>query len=81
VIFIPPHLVEEVIAHANDERALDDWRIMRLLEGKYRARQVYGVAIGHQGKPGDKRRGGIELPAATPEIERDYQEWRKENKR
>jgi hypothetical protein len=79
VIFIPPHLVEEVIADAKDERALDDWRIMRLLEGKYRARQVYGVAIG-----GQAERAGIRvqnLPPVAPEIERDYQEWRKENKR
>ena len=77
VIFIPSHLVEEVIASAKEERLLDDWRIMKVLEGKYRARQIYGVAIGHQGKPGDKRRGGVELPAVAPEIERDYQEWKK----
>ena len=73
VIFIPPHLVEEVLAHAKEERLLDDWRIKSLLEGKYRARQVYGVAFG--GK--ERTFGKIKIPAVAPEIDREYQEWKK----
>jgi regulator of RNase E activity RraA len=78
VIFIPPHLVEEVIASAHEARALDDWRIMRLLEGKYRARQVYGVSYGGEERVNQR---GQKIPQVAPEIDHDYQEWRKENKR
>ena len=81
VIFIPPHLAEEVIAFAHEERSLDDWRIMRLLEGTYKARQVYGVVFSGRPKFTEKIPGLKEIPLAAPEIDRDYQEWRKENKR
>lgn len=78
VIFIPPHLVEEVIKSSKEERALDDWRIQRLLEGKYRVRRIYGVAFGGRERIGQK---GQKIPSVAPDIDRDFQEWRKQHQR
>jgi len=41
VIFIPPHLVEEVVTHSEDARLHDEFRKQRLLEHKYTAEQCY----------------------------------------
>ena len=41
VIFIPPHLVEEVIAASKEVRLKDEFRVQLLLEGKYTSLQIY----------------------------------------
>ncbi len=42
VIFIPPHLVEEVLENADYIHIKDDWTKAKLLTGKWRASQLYG---------------------------------------
>ncbi len=41
VMFIPPHLVEEVITASKETRLKDEFRIQLLLKGKYTAAQIY----------------------------------------
>ena len=41
VIFIPPHLVEEVITTSKEVRLKDEFRVQLLLEGKYTSLQIY----------------------------------------
>jgi regulator of RNase E activity RraA len=41
VIFIPPHLVEEVITASKEVRLKDEFRVQLLLEGKYTSLQIY----------------------------------------
>lgn len=43
VVFIPPHLVEEVITTSKEVRLKDKFRIQLLLEGRYTAAQIYPV--------------------------------------
>jgi len=43
VIFIPPHLVEEVITTSKETRLKDEFRIQLMLERKYTAAQIYPV--------------------------------------
>ena len=42
VIFIPPHLVEEVLERADYIHIKDEWTKAKLLTGKWRASQLYG---------------------------------------
>jgi len=42
VIFIPPHLVEEVVTQAEKTRIKDDWTVKKFLTGKYKASELYG---------------------------------------
>jgi regulator of RNase E activity RraA len=62
VIFIPPHLVEEVLASSQEVRIRDQFVQQRMAEGKYSS-------------------GQIDMRSWTPEIEADYQEWKKAYKR
>ncbi len=43
VIFIPPHLAEEVVVESERVRLMDEWGQMRLREGKYLPGQVDGA--------------------------------------
>ncbi|MBN2327173.1 MAG: RraA family protein [Candidatus Omnitrophica bacterium] len=58
VIFIPPHLAEEVCTSSEDTRMRDAFGHQRLREGKY--------------TPGEIDRKW------TPEIEEDFEQWKKE---
>jgi len=62
VIFIPPHLVQEVVEKSEDIRVRDEFGKMRLDEGKYTS-------------------GDIDVPTWREDIEADFQEWRKANKK
>ena len=42
VIFIPPHLVEEVVTQAEKTRIKDEWTVKKFLTGKYKASELYG---------------------------------------
>ena len=42
VIFIPPHLVEPVLDHADSVHIKDEWTKNKLITGKYRASDLYG---------------------------------------
>jgi regulator of RNase E activity RraA len=46
VTFIPPHLVEEVVAKAEESDATDNWRKSKLLSGRYKSTDLY-PAITH----------------------------------
>jgi len=48
VIFIPPHLVEEIIAYSEDLRIREAFEKQRLLERKYLAYQIYGAEWGDE---------------------------------
>ena len=41
VIFIPPHLVEEIVEKAELIRIKDDWRKEKFLTGNYKAKDLY----------------------------------------
>ena len=40
ITFIPPHLVQEVVEHAEDARARDVWGKRMLETGRYRSAQI-----------------------------------------
>jgi 4-hydroxy-4-methyl-2-oxoglutarate aldolase len=42
VIFIPPHLVQEIVDKADLTHFHDDWTIQKFLTGKYKASELYG---------------------------------------
>jgi 4-hydroxy-4-methyl-2-oxoglutarate aldolase len=42
VIFIPPHLVKEIVDAADLVHIHDDWTIQKFLTGKYKASELYG---------------------------------------
>ncbi len=42
VIFIPPHLVEEIVDRADETHIKDEWTIRKFLTGKYKASELYG---------------------------------------
>ena len=42
VIFIPPHLVKEVVDTADLTHIHDDWTKAKFLTGKYKASELYG---------------------------------------
>ena len=42
LLFIPPHLVEEVIAAAKAKRVRDAWSIKQFDTGKYKSSEIYG---------------------------------------
>ena len=58
VIFIPPHLAQEVVERSEEVRERDIFGKQRLDEGRY--------------TPGE-----IDVSVWQPEIEADYQEWRR----
>jgi regulator of RNase E activity RraA len=43
LIFIPPHLVEEILAYAEATQLKDEWRKEKFLTGKYKASDLYGA--------------------------------------
>jgi regulator of RNase E activity RraA len=45
VIFIPPHLVEPVVAQAEKTRIKDEWTVKKFLTGKYKASELYGGTL------------------------------------
>jgi regulator of RNase E activity RraA len=45
VIFIPPHLVEDVLENADSIHIKDEWTKNKLLTGKWRASQLYGAKL------------------------------------
>ncbi len=45
VIFIPPHLVEEIVEKAEADRFKDEWRKAKFLTGNYKASDLYGGAL------------------------------------
>ena len=45
VIFIPPHLVEPVLDHADSVHIKDEWTKNKLITGKYRASDLYGSKL------------------------------------
>lgn len=45
VIFIPPHLVEEIVEKAEADRFKDEWRKAKFLTGKYKASDLYGGTL------------------------------------
>jgi regulator of RNase E activity RraA len=42
VIFIPPHLVEQIVNEADRTHIQDEWRKEKFLTGKYKASELYG---------------------------------------
>jgi regulator of RNase E activity RraA len=42
VIFIPPHLVQEIVDAAMSVQIHDEWTKQKFLTGKYKASQLYG---------------------------------------
>ena len=42
VIFIPPHLVKEIVDAADRVHIHDEWTIQKFLTGKYKASELYG---------------------------------------
>jgi len=42
VMFIPPHLVQEIVDTADRTHIHDDWTIQKFLTGKYKASELYG---------------------------------------
>src|SRR5262245_41678771 len=59
VIFIPPHLVKEIVDAADLTHIHDEWTKQRFLTGKYKASELYGG------------------PPLTPELQKDYDEYKK----
>ncbi|HZT30603.1 MAG TPA: dimethylmenaquinone methyltransferase [Bryobacteraceae bacterium] len=45
VIFIPPHLVQEIVDAADLTHIHDEWTKMKLLTGKYKSSQIYTSAL------------------------------------
>ena len=43
VWFIPPHLVEQVVAEAEINRIHDEWTRKKIDEGKYKAAAIFGL--------------------------------------
>ena len=41
--FIPPHLVEQVVAEAEVNRIHDEWARKKVDEGKYKAAAIFGL--------------------------------------
>jgi regulator of RNase E activity RraA len=42
LIFIPPHMVEEILEYAEATQLKDEWRKEKFLTGKYKASDLYG---------------------------------------
>jgi regulator of RNase E activity RraA len=42
VIFIPPHLLQEIVDAAERTHIHDEWTKMKLMTGKYRSSEIYG---------------------------------------
>jgi regulator of RNase E activity RraA len=42
VLFIPPHLVKEIVDQADETHIKDEWTIRKFLTGKYKASELYG---------------------------------------
>jgi regulator of RNase E activity RraA len=42
VIFIPPHLVKEIVDRADETHIRDEWTIKHFLTGKFKASELYG---------------------------------------
>ncbi len=42
VSFVPPHLVEKVLARAEDTHIHDEWTQMKLKTGQYKSSEIYG---------------------------------------
>ncbi len=42
VLFIPPHLVEEIIESARTQRLRDEWVKKKFDTGKYKSGEIYG---------------------------------------
>lgn len=59
VLFIPPHLVKEIVDTADMTHIHDEWTKAKFLTGKYKASELYGG------------------PALSPELQKDYDEYRK----
>ena len=62
IIFIPPHLVQEVVETSEAIRVRDEFGKMRLDEGKYTS-------------------GEIDVQTWREDIEADFQQWKKANKK
>ncbi|MCP5115312.1 MAG: dimethylmenaquinone methyltransferase, partial [bacterium] len=45
VIFIPPHLVREIVEKSETSRIKDQWRKEKFLTGKYKASDLYGGTL------------------------------------
>ena len=45
VVFIPPHLVEEVLEYSETTRFKDEWRKRKFLSGRFKASDLYGGAL------------------------------------
>ena len=41
VVFIPPHLVENVVTNAEIARLHDEWTKKKFMTGKYKASEIY----------------------------------------
>lgn len=59
VLFIPPHLVREIVDTADQTHIHDEWTKAKFLTGKYKASELYGG------------------PGLSPELQKDYDEYRK----
>ena len=42
VYFVPPHLVKEVLDHADETHIHDEWTKKKFDEGKYKSSEIYG---------------------------------------
>lgn len=42
VIFIPPHMVKQIVDQADETHIKDEWTIKKFLTGKYKASELYG---------------------------------------
>jgi regulator of RNase E activity RraA len=42
VLFIPPHMVKEIVDQADETHIRDEWTIRKFLTGKYTASELYG---------------------------------------
>ena len=45
VIFIPPHLVQDVLDYADSIHIKDEWTKAKLITGQYRASELYGAKL------------------------------------
>lgn len=42
VMFIPPHMVQQIVDQADETHIRDEWTIAKFLTGKYKASELYG---------------------------------------
>lgn len=43
LIFIPPHMLEEILEHSEETQLKDEWRKEKFLTGQYKASDLYGA--------------------------------------